>query len=109
MDDGARFTERGCPSSPLANLIHIEKTVATPFDVAKQAKTVDGQTIDVAAHVENDQASGKLKVVFSRLGRPPAYQGATTLFIGPNEHKVLRLPAIHAANGEHGSGSLSSR
>jgi hypothetical protein len=90
----------GAPASPLPNVIHIEKRVATPFDLAKQAKASDGQTIDVAAHVESDQARDKLKIVFSRLGRPPAYQGATTLLLGPNEHRVLRLPAVQAADGE---------
>jgi hypothetical protein len=68
--------------------------------VTKDFKAADGQEIDLAAHVESGQASGKLKIGFSKLGRPPAYEGATTLLIGPNEHRVLRLPAVQGDDGE---------
>ena len=92
--------QRGGPVTLLPNVIHIERILETPFDVAKEAKAADGQEINLAAHVERDQDSSKVKISFSKLGRPPAYEGAISLLIGPNERRVLRLPAVQAADGE---------
>jgi hypothetical protein len=92
--------QKGGSATLLPDVIHIQKKLQESFDLAKEAKDADGQEIDLAAHVESDQASDNVKIVFSKLGRPPAYEGATTLSVGPNEHRVLRLPAVQAADGE---------
>ena len=92
--------QMGAPATLLPNLIHIEHSLKRPFDLAEGAKSADGQKIDIAAHVESDQASGKVKIVFSKLGWSPGYAGATELLIGPNEHRVLRLPVVQEGDGE---------
>ena len=46
------------------------------------------------------QPDGKLKIKFSELGRPPAYEGATELVVGPGETRVLLLPAIATDKGD---------
>jgi hypothetical protein len=40
------------------------------------------------------------RVEFSELGRLPAYDGKTALTIGPNERRVLVLPAVEMDAGE---------
>ena len=69
--------QTGAPATLLPNLIHIEHSLKRPFDLAEGAKSADGQKIDIAAHVESDQASGKVKIAFSKLGWSPGYAGAT--------------------------------
>jgi len=92
--------QTGVPATLLPNLIHIEHSLKRPFDLAEGAKSADGQKIDIVAHVEGDQASGKVKIAFSKLGWSPGYAGATELLIGPNEHRVLRLPVVQEGDGE---------
>jgi hypothetical protein len=92
--------QTGAPATLLPNLIHIEHSLKRPFALAEGAKSADGQKIDIAAHVESDQASGKVKIAFSKLGWSPGYAGATELLIGPNEHRVLRLPVVQEGDGE---------
>jgi hypothetical protein len=70
----------------------------TIFDIAKQADA-NGQKVVVDGHVAR-QADGDLKIIFSELGRPPAYSGKTELTLEPGERRALRLPIITRPDGQ---------
>ena len=80
-------------------VIHIEHPLSDKdFDVAAQADA-NGQKVVVQGHVSR-QADGRFKIVFSELGRPPAYSGATELTLAPGERRVLRLPILTQPGGQ---------
>jgi len=81
----------------LPKVIHIEHLLqGKDFDVAEQADA-NGQKVVVQGHASR-QADGKYKIVFSQLGRPPAYSGATELTLAPGDRRVLHLPIIAQAD-----------
>src|SRR5271165_4853710 len=82
----------------IPKVIHTEHASEKDFDVAEQGDA-NGQKIVLQGHVSR-QADGGLKIVFSELGRPPAYSGATELTLGPGERRVLRLPILAQPDGQ---------
>jgi hypothetical protein len=80
-------------------VIHIEHPLSeNEFDIAGQADA-NGQKVVVQGHVSR-QVDGNFKIVFSQLGRPPAYSGKTELTVRPRERRVLRLPVITQPDGQ---------
>jgi len=80
-------------------VIHIEHPLSDKdFDLAEQGDA-NGQNIVAQGHVSR-QADGRFKIVFSELGRPPAYSGATELTLAPGERRVLRLPILTQPGGQ---------
>jgi hypothetical protein len=83
----------------LPKVIHIDHVLSDKeFDVAGQVDA-NGQKVVVQGHVSR-QADGGFKIVFSELGRPPAYSGATELTLGSGERRVLRLPILTQPDGQ---------
>jgi hypothetical protein len=83
----------------LPKVIHIEHPLSDKdFDLAGQADA-NGQIVVVQGHVSR-QADGRCKIVFSQLGRPPTYSGATELALRPGERRVLRLPILTQPDGQ---------
>jgi hypothetical protein len=83
----------------LPKVIHIEHPLSDKdFDLAEQGDA-NGQNIVAQGHVSR-QADGRFKIVFSELGRPPAYSGATELTLAPGERRVLRLPILTQPGGQ---------
>ena len=83
----------------LPKVIHTEHALSEKdFDLAEQGDA-NGQKVVVQGHVSR-QADGGSKIVFSELGRPPAYSGATELTLGPGERRVLRLPILTQPDGQ---------
>jgi hypothetical protein len=86
-------------ASWLPKVIHIEHLLQDKdFDLAEQGDA-NGQKVVVQGHVSR-HADGRFKIVFSELGRPPAYSGATELTLGPGERRVLRLPILTQPDGQ---------
>ena len=79
-------------------VIHLEHRAQEDFLIGESGES-DGEKVVAVAHVTR-QPDGKLKIKFSELGRPPAYEGATELVIGPGETRVLQLPAIATDKGD---------
>jgi|SRR5271165_189682 len=83
----------------LPKVIHTEHALSEKdFDLAEQGDA-NGQKVVLQGHVSR-QADGGFKIVFSELGRPPAYSGATELTLGPGERRVLRLPILTQPDGQ---------
>ena len=83
----------------IPKVIHTEHALSEKdFDLAEQGDA-NGQKIVLQSHVSR-QADGGLKIVFSELGRPPAYSGATELTLGSGERRVLRLPILTQPDGQ---------
>jgi hypothetical protein len=81
----------------LPKVIHIEHLLPDKdFDVAEQADA-NGQKVVVQGHVSR-QADGNFNIVFSQLGRPPAYSGATELTLALDDRRILHLPIIAQAD-----------
>jgi hypothetical protein len=64
-----------------------------------QSGEANGEKIVAVAHVTT-QPDRTLKVDFSELGRPPAYEVATELVLGQGAQRVLELPAIATDKGD---------
>jgi hypothetical protein len=83
-------------------VIHAVYRLGGAVYIDKHYKTGEGneEQISVVGRVNPENGGVEYRVEFSELGRPPAYDGKTSLTIGQRERRVLVLPAVELQAGE---------
>lgn len=94
--DLAKLRE-GKEITSIPRVIHEVIPLRKSFDVDKEV-SADSDEVVANAHVETLE-NGWVHVVFTQLGLPPAYRGATDLRLAPNERRILELPKVEKGAG----------
>ena len=83
-------------------VIHSVYRLGGAVNIDKHYRTGEGneEQISVVGRVNPENGGVEYRVEFSELGRPPAYDGKTSLTIGQRERRVLVLPAVELQAGE---------